>query len=349
MEDAEKRRRGDAEIERQGDRETGRQGDAPGVSPTAQVTTGFGQSILAELSAAGLDSVEGAFAYGLGQDLDKPGLEHRRRTRLEITDAKGISHELYLKRYEDEGFGRKMVRLLTYGSGKSPGTCEFDNIVALRAAGATTMQEVICGQRGGLFSRCRSYVIVTAVPGRSLEKCADELLASDPAAGLALAVKLGRLAAKLHGHGFVHRDFYACHIFVNRNSEGYATETQRAQREEKRRERGDDFDLYLIDLARVFRPRWRKFRWRVKDLAQLKYSMPVGWVKEQWGHFLEGYLEALEEHCPVRAGCKQRGSGIRAATHEHDAREVDNAIDRKVAWMVRRAAARLSAAGERSA
>jgi hypothetical protein len=302
-----------------------------------------------------LDSVDGAFAYGLGQDLDKPGLEHRRRTRLQLTDGNGTRHELYLKRYEDEGFWRKLGRRRTYGRRKSPAVCEFDNIRAVRAAGVPTMQSVICGQRGGVLRRCRSYVIVTAVPGRSLEKCASALLAAEPTAGLALAVKLGHLAGALHGHGLVHRDFYACHIFVNHNGKTSATETQRAQRKEERRNSGavstqnafgGEFDLYLIDLARVFAPRWRQFRWRVKDLAQLKYSMPTHWVNEHWDHLLDSYLDAFEEHCG-----KQRGSGTGVTARGWDASDTNrlgHAIDCKAAAMVGRAARRRGA-GERPA
>ena len=52
-----------------------------------------------------------------------------------------------------------------------------------------------------------------------------------------------------------------------------------------------DLDLYLIDLARMFSPRWRRFRWRVKDLAQLKYSMPAAWVAGHWEAFLSAYCK----------------------------------------------------------
>lgn len=34
----------------------------------------------------------------------------------------------------------------------------------------------------------------------------------------------------------------------------------------------------LIDLARVFKPRWLRQRWIVKDLAALHYSCPAGLV-----------------------------------------------------------------------
>ena len=69
----------------------------------------------------------------------------------------------------------------------------------------------------------------------------------------------------------VHRDLYAAHVFLDDSSE--------------------EMVLNLIDMARVFKPRWRKFRWRVKDLAQLKYSMPAAWVKNHWDEFLCAYLD----------------------------------------------------------
>jgi hypothetical protein len=64
---------------------------------------------------------------------------------------------------------------------------------------------------------------------------------------------LAGLIARFHGLGWRHRDLYLAHVFV--------AETP-----------GSQLDLWLIDLQRVFRPRWRPARWRVKDLAQLEFS-----------------------------------------------------------------------------
>jgi hypothetical protein len=100
----------------------------------------------------------------------------------------------------------------------------------------------------------------------------------------------------------VHRDLYASHIFADR--------------------RGGRTDLYLIDLARVFRPRWRLRRWRVKDLAQLKYSMPQTWTAACWDEFLGQYLRRLSIDADRRQACWQR------------------AIDRKVARMKDRSSRR---------
>jgi len=117
-------------------------------------------------------------------------------------------------------------------------------------------------------------VIVSAVPGESLERCGEQFLATiEQDHGIPhFTTRLADLVATLHGAGYVHRDLYASHVFLN--------------------ERGGDFELYLIDLARMFSPRCRRFRWRVKDLAQLKYSMPSLWTVAHWDDFLAKYLGA---------------------------------------------------------
>lgn len=221
------------------------------------------------LAEAGLDSVEGAFAWQGGADLDKPGLGVRRRTRLALTDATGCQHELYLKRYGRQSLGQRVRHLLTYGR-RSPGRTEFDNVRAAAGAGVTAMCAVACGDRMGLLTARRSFVIVTAVPGDAVERCGEAFLAGGAGCGGELADKLADLVSTLHAAGWVHRDLYAAHVFLHEGPGGA--------------------ELFLIDLARMFAPRWRRFRWRVKDLAQLKYSMPPSWVAEHWDAFLRRYL-----------------------------------------------------------
>ncbi len=254
------------------------------------------EALLAALRERGLDTLEGAFAFEAGADLHKHGLKGRRRTRLEITDAAGGAHELYLKRYANEPGSVRWKRCWTHRRPCSAARVEFENIRAARAAGVPTMQEVLFGERGR-----RSYVIVSAVPGASLETCGEQFLATiEQDHGIPhFTTRLAELVSTLHGAGYFHRDLYASHIFLH--------------------ERGGDFELYLIDLARMFRPLCRRFRWRVKDLAQLKYSMPSIWTVTHWDDFLAKYL------------------GADAAAGRRYAR----AIDRKVAAIRRHDANRL--------
>ena len=255
------------------------------------------EPLLGALRREGLDSVEGAFAYSGGEDLTKPGLSHRRRTRVSLTDEAGVRHELYLKRYGAEPLKNRLRRRLTYGRRRSPAGVEFENIQAARAAGVQTMRPVAFGQELGLLGAKRSYLIATAVPGEALERCFEDFLdrhgCGERTAGLTR--KLAAAVRALHSSGYAHRDLYAAHIFLD--------------------EGGEDGTLYVIDLARMFRPRWRRFRWRVKDLAQLKYSMPARWVEGCWDAFLSAY-----------------GGGFGAAALERYRR----AADRKAAAMRRR-------------
>jgi tRNA A-37 threonylcarbamoyl transferase component Bud32 len=250
------------------------------------------------LAAAGLDTIEGAFAYRGGQELTKPSLApNRHRTRIELTDRTGCRHVLYLKRYEPEGLIARLRRGWTYGFQAGPARVEFDNICRARIVGVPTMRTVRWGEHCGWLGARRGYLIVTAVPGEALERCGDEYLSrSGLEAGAMLAAKLAELVAALHSAGYVHRDLYAGHIFLHESPGGV--------------------ELYLIDLARMFAPRWRKFRWQVKDLAQLKFSMPSGWVRRHWRDFLRQYLAARGERGAARYNrCVHRKAAAIARRH----------------------------------
>ena len=253
------------------------------------------------LRREGLDSLAGVFSYTGGSNLVKDGLGHRRRTLLKLEDAEGRPLLFYLKRYGREPLPARLKRRFTYGPDKSPAVVEAENVRSARSAGIATMEVVAAGQESGLLGAHRSYIIVTAVPGDALSRCGEDFLARHRDNGLAAAFteQLADLARELHQAGYVHRDFYASHLFLDEQPGG--------------------FQLHLIDLARLFKPRWRRFRWRVKDLAQLKFSMPPEWVRGHWGPFLAEYL---------------------GASGPSQADRYNRAIDRKVAAMRRRSGRR---------
>ena len=221
------------------------------------------------LDEMGLDSVQGAFACAGGDDLHKPGLGTRRRTRLTISEGPADGTQLYLKRYGPPGARDRLRYLWTHGRGRAAGWVEYDNVLAAQAAGVTAMEAIRFGQDAG----GRSFVILSAVAGDALERCGQHLLSRGEQAARQLTASLADLVRRLHGSGMVHRDLYASHVFAW--------------------EEGDTFALGLIDLARAFRPRWRHGRWRVKDLAQLRYSMPPEWVSCWWDSFLSEYGRGL--------------------------------------------------------
>ena len=253
------------------------------------------------LERLGLTSVEGAFAFEAGQDLSKPDLGHRRRTRVVLDDAPRGPVAVYLKRYEREPLPAAIRRVWTYGLAEGPAGVEARNIQQARQAGLTGMEALVWGQDGPPWRPMRGFLVISGVRGQSLERSGAELAGrlDEPSVRQMLTVKLGGLVAGLHRLGCVHRDLYACHIFADPAD--------------------PDRPPSLIDLARVFRPRWRLFRWQVKDLAQLKYSMPRAWVEACWDDFLRAYLQ-------------RRGGG--------DAGRYNRAVARKVAAMARRAGRR---------
>jgi tRNA A-37 threonylcarbamoyl transferase component Bud32 len=232
------------------------------------------QATLAKLR---LDSVEGAFAFRGGEKLTKSGLGRRERIRLFVPVGEGPKEEWYLKRYLPRPWYRRLLSRLR-PCAHDPAGAEYANSLALREAGIPAVRAVAFGRQRGALGVVRSYAILRGVGGKSLEKCLDQFLdrhINQTGRIELFTLQLAGLASRLHQAGFVHRDFYACHIFL--------------------RETPGGLELRLIDLARVFRPKWRKFRWRVKDLAQLRYSMPDAWVKAYWRRFLEEYLGAAAE------------------------------------------------------
>ncbi len=267
------------------------------------------ESTLAALRDERLDTVDGAFAYGGGDDLHKANLRHRRRTRVDLTDSTGRTRALYMKRYGQERFSDALRRVLTYGWFTSPAGVEFGNVLGARAADVPTMEALISGDDRTWKGHRRSYLIVSEVPGEALERIGQAFIdrhGLESNAVESMTIQLAMLVSHLHRAGYVHRDFYASHVFLDEIESGVK--------------------LYLIDLARMFKPRWRAFRWRVKDLGQLKYSMPPAWVATHWNRFLGTYLAGIETRTNVdhwdraidrRAGRMHRRAERKAA-RRHD-------------------------------
>jgi len=262
------------------------------------------------LKSEGLDSVGGAFAHDRGERMDKPGLHHRERLRLRLTDGAGGEVHWYLKRYGPPlaETGSHHCCGGAHDAGRvSPAEAELANIRLLTEAGVPTMRPIAFGSQKDLWGTVRSYLIVEAVAGQALERCFGDYFArhgADATAMGAFNAALVDLVAKLHGAGLVHRDLYASHVFLHESPDGPV--------------------LSVIDLARAFAPRWRRFRWRVKDLAQLRYSMPADWADIYWADFLDAYLARL-------------GGGRR---------RLAAAVERKVAAMRRRARRKRSRRGD---
>ncbi|MGC6486541.1 MAG: lipopolysaccharide kinase InaA family protein [Planctomycetota bacterium] len=124
---------------------------------------------------------------------------------------------------------------------------------------------------GRVRGRRGSMVVCAAVPGRSLDAWA---LTAAREGWLDrwfrfVVGEVAPLARRLHDRGWVHRDLNLPHLF--------AADPRRPG------------SLSLIDVERVFCPRWRLRRWVVKDLAALLASCPVAVPDRVAARFLLRY------------------------------------------------------------
>ncbi|MBW7906546.1 MAG: hypothetical protein LC135_16205 [Phycisphaerae bacterium] len=239
------------------------------------------------LAARGLHRVEQLLDWagdeprlpGAWTALRKPGLGGRQRWRWELTDGRGAPPVLFMKRYERTPLRTQLDRIRRQDGGHSRGWWEYCMARELERAQIPTAAPV--GYAEEMYGRLerRSVVLLAGVPGEPFDR-AWRRLASEGSAltrGPArhdVTVRLARFAAAFHSTGLCHRDLYLCHVFAD-----FDAEALRAPR------------FHLIDLARVHRPRVRRMRWLIKDLAQLDSSArQVGASRTDRLRFLLAYL-----------------------------------------------------------
>ena len=209
-------------------------------------------SVVAEflpaLRAAGLDSMDKVMALP-SQDVVRavPG---RSTVRVELPPWVA-----YLKRYEPAYLtaGDRLLRAVHWPRADDEASREWRKMFLLRERGFLTASPVALGQlrRGGVV--VSSFLMQQEINGG---QPADEYLQGLPGPRRRrLLPQLGALARRLREAGLIHKDLYLKHIFVV--------------------ERGDDWDLYLIDLQRVLGPRRHRDRWYLKDAAALAHSTRV--------------------------------------------------------------------------
>jgi hypothetical protein len=227
-----------------------------------------------QFTAAALTHLDHFFS-ATGEPLTKPGLGNRYRARLRIGSTDSPT-TVYLKRFGADSWRDRWRRRWEQGSQVTPGELEYRVATTLLQSGIPVPAPIAWGWRDQQSER-QSFVILEAVPGEPAHLWTARLPAASTAEAwrrkCRMVVALADLARKFHRLGFRHRDFYLNHVFVT----GY----------------DKDMQLSLIDLQRVFRPRWRPQRWQIKDLAQLNFSATHdGFSQPMRLRFLHHYLEA---------------------------------------------------------
>jgi len=215
----------------------------------------------------------------------------RQRLLLTLNTSNGV-RKCYLKRFTQPPWRQQFKNLMAGFA--STAEVEFHWIRRLTVLGISTPQVVACGSRRSGFREVASLLLTAELHGESLEKWLPRRAASlGRSMKRSLSQNLAALVAKLHNAGLVHRDLYMSHIFIAAKGE-------------------DHIDLSLLDLQRVVRPRWRKWRWIVKDLAALNYSVPfsvatkadrVRWLKL----YLNERAVAANRRALIRAVVRKTG------------------------------------------
>jgi len=226
------------------------------------------------LEAAGLSTLDALMAFEGGETCRVgPG---RRTVRAELADPAGTARVVYIKRHDRVPWQTKIRRTISLGDPISLADHEARNLVRLMDAGIPTVRCAAVGWEFTNGGRGERSCLVTEELAGAVQAdvyCERQFGSAGRGGGKTAARRrwiraLGRLARQFHGSGFVHRDFYLCHVLV-------------------RPVGADDFVLHLIDLQRMMRfrggvpasprgapasPRGAPGRWIVKDLAALVFS-----------------------------------------------------------------------------
>ncbi len=259
------------------------------------------EELAADLCSAGLGSLDQLMNCSAGRRLDKPGLAGwRQRWQVRF---KGVAGErcCYLKRFRRPPLAEQVRRWREGGWGWSTAGIEWRNSRDLAAAGVKATSAVAFGQRMSGPLELASAVLLAEVPGTSLERWVPAQL-RPPAEEQDWATRrrrvdaLAAFVARFHSAGFVHRDLYLCHVFLLDGPAGA----------------GESHPEYcLIDLQRVFKPRWRQGRWFVKDLAALDFSAPEALVgRSDRLRFLARYAQL----CPAMTDARWLARKVAART-----------------------------------
>jgi heptose I phosphotransferase len=169
----------------------------------------------------------------------------------------------YLKRHNSEFVVfRRLLALLLPKWIVSQGRREFENIYDFRKHNLATVVPVAAGEKFVRLFWAESFLITEDFsPSISME----DLLRDQPEflMGIEGAPRkrillndIALFARRMHQEGFNHRDFNATHILLQYDN-------------------GSDVPkIALFDLQRVDRRKFLRFRWMIKSLARLNYTLP---------------------------------------------------------------------------
>jgi hypothetical protein len=170
---------------------------------------------------------------------------------------------IYLKRHWKLSWWRGLLARWWPHQSWSPGAVEWNNLQWAQSQGFLVPEPLAMGQIIGPGCKLQSYLAIRELTGMlPLHQAIPDAYAkmATPQFQLWKQTLLERVAGisrKLHTLHHYHKDLYLCHFYVNTPSV----------------QQTDPGDVVLIDLHRLAHHRWFGWRMRIKDLAQLFFSM----------------------------------------------------------------------------
>ncbi len=202
-------------------------------------------------------------------------LDGRRTLRTEV-DGRGY----FVKIHRGIGWGEIFKNLISLRLPVLGAANEWIAIRRLAAQSVDTMHGVAFGQRGSNPATQHSFIVTEELaPTVSLEDFCRDWPKQPPPVVLkrALIRRVAEMAAKMHGCGVNHRDFYICHFLLHLDPEPQPSALK----------------LSIIDLHRAQCRTETPRRWRDKDLAALYFSaLEIGLTQRDFMRFLRWYFAA---------------------------------------------------------
>ena len=218
---------------------------------------------------------------------DARAVANRRTTRVELGGK-----AFYLKLHGGVGWGEVLKNWLTLKPPVVSARNEFEACQALAELGLRAPVIAAFAERGQAPAQLESFVLTDEITGHT---SLEDLVRLEPLSPLALRRLIMAVAAfsrAFHGAGFIHRDYYICHLWLE---DGTLATTPR---------------LTVIDLHRARRFNAIPQRYLVRDLGGLLFSA----LAEQLALPLRSQLRFLRAYRgrPLREVLAQEGDLWRA-------------------------------------
>lgn len=217
---------------------------------------------------SGEDILDTAFALEGEVFRDVPG---RRTLRVKLGDA-----YYFIKLHYGVGWAELVKNWLQLKRPVVGAENEYYACRELATLGISAPLPAAFAQSSGPIAYRRSFVLCDELAGyTSLEDLTDNWAQSPPSLleRRMLLTAVAQFAKVFHGHGFIHRDFYICHLLAN--------DTARTE---------GRLELAVLDLHRARQFDQIPQRWLLRDLAALIFScLDLGFSQRDWLRFIRMY------------------------------------------------------------